>query len=69
MYVALENKDAVAVLATDERREVACTRAGQAPRAIVYLPGAVGSEENREPREPRWFFSLQRKATGRVGRS
>jgi hypothetical protein len=44
MYVAL----AMAMFNTDERYEVPRVPASQALRAIVYLPGAVGSEENRE---------------------
>jgi len=46
MYVAFENEHAV--FDTNERREVAPIPASQAPRAIVYLPGATDSEENPE---------------------
>lgn len=41
MYVGLENADAIAVIDTTTQRVVAEVPVGQAPQAVVYVPGAV----------------------------
>ncbi len=41
MYVGLENGDAMAAIDTATNREIAEIPIGQAPQAVVYVPGAV----------------------------
>ena len=45
MYVGLENADAIAVIDTKSQRVVAEIPVGQAPQAVVYVPGAVREGE------------------------
>ncbi|SDV47300.1 YncE family protein [Chitinasiproducens palmae] len=44
MYVGLENADALAAIDTNAQRVVATVPIGQAPQAVVYVPGAVPDE-------------------------
>ena len=43
MYVGLENEDAAAAIDTLQNKVVATVPLGQAPQAVVYVPGAVPS--------------------------
>jgi YVTN family beta-propeller protein len=48
MYVGLENDDAAAAIDTLQNKVVATIRLGQAPQAVIYVPGAVQSGEGRD---------------------
>jgi YVTN family beta-propeller protein len=48
MYVGLENGDAVEVIDTASDKVIARIPVGQAPQALVYVPGAAGSGEGKE---------------------
>jgi YVTN family beta-propeller protein len=47
MYVGLENDDAAAVIDTLQNKVVATISLGQAPQAVVYVPGAVTAGDGR----------------------
>jgi YVTN family beta-propeller protein len=52
LYVGLENADAVAVIDTLRNQVVATIPIGQAPQALVYIPGAVPSGEGTTNLQP-----------------
>jgi YVTN family beta-propeller protein len=47
MYVGLENEDKAAVIDTLQNRVVSTIQLGQAPQAVVYVPGAVPTGDGR----------------------
>jgi YVTN family beta-propeller protein len=48
MYVGLENDDTAAAIDTLQNKVVATIRLGQAPQAVIYVPGAVQSGQGRD---------------------
>jgi len=48
IYVGLENADALAAIDTASNKVVANTPIGQAPQAIVYVPGAAPNPDDRQ---------------------
>lgn len=52
MFVGLENDDALAVLDTSKQQVVAHIPVGQAPQAVVYVPGAVASGDGMQNLSP-----------------
>lgn len=52
MYVGLENADALAAIDTATNEVIATIPIGQAPQAIVYVPGAVPSGSGTSGLEP-----------------
>jgi YVTN family beta-propeller protein len=52
VYVGLENQDAMAAIDTLQNRLIATIPIGQAPQAVVYVPGAAGSDRGRDKLEP-----------------
>jgi YVTN family beta-propeller protein len=48
MYVGLENEDAAAAIDTLQNKVVATIPLGQAPQAVVYVPGAVATGDGRQ---------------------
>jgi YVTN family beta-propeller protein len=52
VYVGLENSDAVAVIDTLENRVVTTIPVGQAPQALVYVPGAVPAGNGAQNLQP-----------------
>lgn len=52
MYVGLENDDALAAIDTLSNRVVATIHVGQAPQAVVYVPGAVPAGEGTQGLQP-----------------
>ncbi len=52
LYVGLENADGVAVIDTLQNQVVTTIAIGQAPQALVYVPGAVPSGDGRQNLQP-----------------
>jgi YVTN family beta-propeller protein len=48
VYVGLENQDAMAAIDTLENRVIATVPIGQAPQAVVYVPGAASPNGGRD---------------------
>ncbi len=53
MYVGIENGDGAAVIDTLENKVVATIPVGQAPQAVVYVPGAVPTGQGLAELQPR----------------
>jgi len=52
MYVGLENDDSLVAIDTASQRVVATIPVGQAPQAVVYLPGAVPTGDGTQGLQP-----------------
>ncbi|HMG21050.1 MAG TPA: hypothetical protein VK607_07020, partial [Kofleriaceae bacterium] len=52
MYVGLENDDSLAAIDTSTHRVVATIAVGQAPQAVVYVPGAVPTGDGTQGLQP-----------------
>ena len=52
LYVGLENADGVAVIDTLQNQVVTTIAIGQAPQALVFVPGAVPSGDGRQNLQP-----------------
>jgi YVTN family beta-propeller protein len=52
IYVGLENDDAIVAIDTLENRVIATVPVGQAPQAVVYVPGAAADTEGRGSLQP-----------------
>jgi YVTN family beta-propeller protein len=52
IYVGLENDDALTAIDTVNNKVIATVPIGQAPQAIVYVPGAVPASDGRDHLQP-----------------
>jgi YVTN family beta-propeller protein len=52
VYVGLENQDAMAAIDTLSNRVIATVPIGQAPQAVIYVPGAVPAGDGRRGLQP-----------------
>ena len=52
VYVGLENQDAMVAIDTLENRVMATVPVGQAPQAVVYVPGAASPDGGRDDLQP-----------------
>lgn len=70
IYVGLENGDAVDVIDTATNKVIKRVPVGQAPQALVYLPGAVQGNQGKmylAPRVNMDSFNVALKPTGKQG--
>jgi YVTN family beta-propeller protein len=70
IYVGLENGDAVDVIDTATNKVIKRIPAGQAPQALIYLPGAVKGDKglsNLKPRMNGDSINVALKPTGKQG--
>ena len=52
VYVGLENGDSLVVIDTDTNKKIATVPIGQAPQALVYVPGAVPEGDGKQNLQP-----------------
>lgn len=67
MYVGLENGDAVDVIDTAVNKVIGRIPVGQAPQALVYVPGSVQGGKNLVPRVNADAVNIALRPTGKQG--